>query len=159
MAGIEPGEFARGAAAREELRADLERQALEQLLAAGWGEQTAAEARRLHEEITAVIAQAQGRRTSACNETVLGLVGEARGRAFAAWWAATHELDDQVRAMLMDCAAAAAAMALIDGFHLGRDRVSGEPLSTPATLRPAPARAAPLDAARLNGRSLVAVTR
>jgi len=156
MAGIDPGEFARGAAAREELRADLERQALEQLLAAGWGEQTAAEARRLHEEITAVIAQALARRTSACNETVLGLVGEARGRAFAAWWAAAHELDDHVRAMLMDCAAAAAAMALIDGFHLGWARASGEPLSTPATLRPAPARDAHPDAMRLNGRALVA---
>jgi hypothetical protein len=156
MAGIDPGEFARGAAAREELRADLERQALDEILAAGWGEQTAEEARRLHDEMTAVVAQAMGRRGSPCNETALGLVGEARGRAFAAWWAGAHELDERTRAVLMECAAAVAAMTLIDGFHLGLARAGGEPLSTPASLRPAPARDVRRDGARLNGRPLLA---
>lgn len=155
MAGIDPGEFARGTAAREELRADLERQALEELLAAGWGEGTAAEARRLHEEMTAAVAWALGRRGSSCNETALGLVGEARGRAFAAWWAAAHSVDEHVRAMLMDCAAAVAALTLIDGFHLGLAHASGEPVTT-AALRPAPARDAHLDRMRSNGRPLLA---
>ncbi len=156
MAGIEPGEFARGAAAREEMRADVERQALDELLAAGWGERTAAEARRLHDEMAAAVAWALGRRDSACNETALGLVGEARGRAFAAWWAAAHGLDERLHAALMDCAAAVAALTLIDGFHLGLARAARESLPAPAALRPAPARDTRLDRARSNGRPLVA---
>ncbi|MER3419945.1 MAG: hypothetical protein C4290_05205 [Chloroflexota bacterium] len=156
MAGLDPGEFARGTAAREELRTDLERQALEELLAAGWGEGTAAEARRLHDEMAAAVAWALGRRGSACNETALGLVGEARGRAFAAWWAAAHGVDERLRAALMDCAAAVAALTLIDGFHLGLARAAGELVPLTAALRPAPARDAHLDRARSNGRPLMA---
>jgi hypothetical protein len=148
MAGIDPGEFGRGAAAREDARADRERAVLDAMLSAGWNRTTVMEARRLHEDMASAVARSQGRVNGMlCNETALGLVGEARGAALADWWAESRGLDDQMRQMLRDCAAAAAALAMVDGFLLasqpapvrsnGTGSVAGTSVQSPT---PAPAR-------------------
>lgn len=145
---VDPGEFGRGAAARDEARAEREHAVLEELLAAGWNDQTAADARRLHEAVRDVVAQWQLRSSpSHCNETALGLVGEARGRALAEWWAQARGLDEHARALLTECAGVVAAMAITDGYLLGRPNGQVELRPSPrASLRgSAPASGAPVN--------------
>jgi hypothetical protein len=145
MAGLDPGEFGRGAAAREDARRDREWEMLESLLGAGWSAGTVAEARRLH----AALSEALGRVSGVpCNETALGLVGEARGVAMADWWAAAHGLDDRTHRLLRECASAVAAMALCDGFVLGRDALVEAPRATPAVRSSSPTRQPDLVSAR-----------
>ena len=120
MPGIESGEFVRGAAAREDARGDHERRALDELLATGWSESTVTEALRLHTALGEAVGQAQQRSGPRLgSETALNLVGEARGAALADWWALAHGLDDNTRLLLRQCAAATAAMAMVDGYLLG----------------------------------------
>lgn len=89
------------------------------MLSAGWNRTTVMEARRLHEAMASAVARSHGRVIGAtCNETALGLVGEARGAALADWWAESRGLDENTRRMLRDCAAAAASLAMVDGFLL-----------------------------------------
>ena len=135
MAWIDPGEFQRGAAAREEARVDRERVVLDEILASGWSRATATEARRLQDAIGDAVARSLVRVAPAgCDETALGLVGEARGIAVADWWANHQGLDDRTRRLLRDVAASAAAMAMLDGFTLGQARAKDE---APATTVPA----------------------
>jgi hypothetical protein len=152
MPWIDPGEFGRGAAAREDTRSDHARAVLEELLAAGWSAETAAEARRLHDATGAAVARWLDRcRMSDCNDTALGLVGEARGRALADWWATIRDLDDHTRRLVVECAGVAAAMALHEGYLLGRAAADARAAeSRPAMPVPAwdPARHHPL---RVNG--------
>jgi hypothetical protein len=139
VAWIDPGEFQRGAAAREEARVDRERVVLDEILASGWSRATATEARRLQEAIGDAVARSLTRVAPAeCDETALGLVGEARGIAVADWWANHQGLDDRTRRLLRDVAASAAAMAMLDGFTLGQAYAREEaprvaaPVSVPA---------------------------
>lgn len=160
MSWIDPGEFGRGAAAREDARADRERAVLDQLLGAGWNRGNAAEARRLHDAMRDAVGRwLNGRAPSPCNDTAIGLVGEARGAAMAEWWADAKGLDDDARRLLIDCAGAAAAMAMLDGYLLGRASVETQP-GTPAvpahTLTTRVDRSRPADSARVNGARAVA---
>lgn len=155
MAGIDPGEFGRGAAAREEARIDRERVVLDELLAAGWNRATAAEARRLQVAIGDAVAKWMSRTApTPYDETALSLVGEARGVAVADWWAQLQDVDDRTRRLLRECAASAAAMALIDGFALGRESAREEqagsivPAPTASSNGRAPGAAVALSAGR-----------
>ncbi len=148
---IEPGEFAWGAAMREDWRDDRERNELERRLAAGWRPDTAAAARDLHERIAQALARPARRPGAApCNETAMGLVGESHGAALAEWWARARGLDDDTVALLRECAAAAASMAMVEGYHYGRvcadagDRPAAPPV--PAVSAPI-VTAAPVDGA------------
>lgn len=133
MAWIDPGEFMRGAAAREEARTDHEGTVLDGVLSAGWGRATADEVRRLHARITdGVTRRVAHRAPAACDETALGLVGEARGAALAEWWAQAHGLDERTARLLRECAAAAAALAIVDGYTLGAADCAGSAASLPA---------------------------
>jgi hypothetical protein len=153
VAWIDPGEFQRGAAAREEARIDHERAVLDELLASGWSRTTAAEARRLQDAIGAVVARSLAHvGAPSCDETALGLVGEARGIAVADWWARTHGLDDRTRQLLRDVAAAAAAMAMLDGFLLGQDSAKPQPRRAP------PAPPVSTNGHQVNGASRVLAT-
>jgi hypothetical protein len=134
VAGIDPGEFGRGAAAREEARIDHERAVLNEMLASGWSRATATEARRLQDAIGDAVARWMSRCGAApCDETALGLVGEARGAAVADWFAQAQGLDDRTRRLLRECAASAAAMAMIDGFMLGQEAVRPDPRPSSAS--------------------------
>jgi hypothetical protein len=147
---VDPGEFLRGAAAREEDRAERERAALEELLTAGWNKATVAEARRLHDAIGEAVAQALLRTCAPdCNETALELVGEAHGRALAEWWAKVRRLDDDTRRLLTECAGIAAAMAMADGYLLGRN---GAAAPVPAGAGAGAPTASPAPQAPTNGR-------
>lgn len=140
---VDPGEFLRGSAAREEDRADRESVVLEELLTAGWNRTTVADARRLHEAAGDAVAHSLMRCGSPCNETALELVGEAHGRALAEWWAKSRHLDDATRRLLVECAGAAAAMAMADGYLLGREQQDETPASRAMLARrPAPQPAA-----------------
>jgi hypothetical protein len=133
---IDPGEFQRGAAAREEARVDRERVVLDEILASGWSRTTATEARRLQDAVGDAVARSLTRVSPpACDETALGLVGEARGIAVADWWANHQGLDDRTRRLLRDVAASAAAMAMLDGFTLGQECAKED---TPRAAVPAP---------------------
>ena len=133
MTWIDPGEFGRGAAAREDARTDRERAVLEQILTSGWNRTTAAEARRLHEAVRQVVEKWLGRCSSApCDETALGLVGEASGKALAEWWPQAQELDERTRRLVAEVAGAAAAMAMVDGYLLGAASARGEQPAVPA---------------------------
>jgi hypothetical protein len=168
MPWIDPGEFVRGAAAREDARADRERAVLDQLLSVGWNRRTAAEARRLHQASREAVANWMTRCSAGqCDETALGLVGEARGAAFADWWAEAHGLDDQTRRLLRECASAVAAMAMTDGYLLGCEDMQAESrthalpaparTSAPVALHTDGARpAAAVDGARVNAAGVAA---
>ena len=133
MTWIDPGEFRSGAAAREDARTDRERAVLEQILTSGWNRATAAEARRLHEAVRQVVEKWMGRCASApCDETALGLVGEASGKALAAWWPQAQELDERTRRIVAELAGTAAAMAMVDGYLLGAASARGEQPAAPA---------------------------
>ncbi len=144
MTWIDAGEFGRGGAAREEARADREQGVLNELLAAGWSRATAADARALHQTVAqAVTRWMAGDGAGTCNEAALGLVGEARGQALAGWWAAARELDDETRRLLVECAGAAAAMAMLDGYLLGRHECREQATSAVPTVTNPAERATP----------------
>lgn len=154
MHGIDPGEFRRDGVAREQARADRERATLDRLLGAGWSRDTAAEARRLHEAAGEAVAKwVSGCVSGPCNEAALSLVGEARGEAVAEWWARMRDLDETTRRLLAECAGAAASMAMLDGFLLGRETARAEQLA--AARPPLSAREVTaimrVDGARANG--------
>ena len=123
MSWVEPGEFAWGGAVREENRTASERSMLDEILAVGWSEPVAREARRLHDRMTEAVQRAMGPFPNVSyDETALGLVGEARGAHVADWWSRARGLDDDTRALIRQCAQAAAAMALVDGYLLGAEQ-------------------------------------
>jgi len=143
MPGIDPGEFGRAAAAREDERHDHERMVLDELLAAGWSATTAAEARRLQSALADAVHRAMQRSPSLpYSETALNLVGEARGAALADWWAQAHGLDDRTLAIVRECAKAAAAMAMVDAVLLAATPPAPDPLpAAPRIAEQAAARA------------------
>lgn len=126
MAGVDPGEFGRGAAEREAARADRERAVLGELLTAGWSRSTRDEALGLHHALCAAVRTWFDQGGAGTNVTALELVGQARGHSFADWWAHAHNLDDHTRRLVIECASAVAAMTLLDGFALGRTGASAE---------------------------------
>ena len=121
MAFSDTGGMMRGATGREHARADADAARLETLLASGWSAATADQARRLHDELAHnVDGFAFGLHGSVSEQAALELVGEARGASLAAWWAEARMLhDDQVEALLLQCAATVGAAAMADGFRLG----------------------------------------
>lgn len=119
MPWIEPGEFGRARAAHEDARADQELAVLEERLAAGWMPEIAAEAHRLQATLSAAIARSGGRDGALCNETAVGLVGEAHGASFADWWAEARGLDDRTAALVREAVIAAASMTMLEGYVLG----------------------------------------
>lgn len=140
MRGIDPGEFGRAAAAREEGRREREDDVLGHMLAAGWSGATAEEARRIQEIMAHAIEGAHSRGASLpFNEAALNLVGEARGAALAEWWTVQRGLDERTAALVREVAMAAASMAMIDGVVLGANPQPAKALrDAPAIPRTAP---------------------
>ncbi len=131
MPWIEPGEFGRARAAHEDERADRELAVLEERLAAGWAPEIAAEAHRLQETLSAAIARTGGRDGAVCNETAVGLVGEAHGASFADWWAEARGLDGHTAAVVREAVIAVASMTMLEGYLLGVRCASEDSLPPP----------------------------
>ncbi len=119
MPWIDPGEFGRARAAHEDDRAERERAVLDERLAAGWTPAIAVEAHRLQDTLTDAVARSGGRGGAVCNETAIGLVGEAHGATFAGWWAESRGLDDRTAALVREAVVAACSMTMLEGYLLG----------------------------------------
>ncbi len=141
MPWIEPGEFGRARAAHEDDRAERERMMLEERLAAGWAPAIAVEAHRLQDTLADAVARTGGRGGAVCNETAIGLVGEAHGATFAGWWAESRGLDDRTAALVREAVVAACSMTMLEGYLLGvrctEDAGAAQPSSQAARIRPA----------------------